>query len=82
MSEEDLTIMENIKKTDDENSEINSDTSSVISDSSVQSSSSSNTDIYDICGYIGPTLVCTDEGDSGLSFLEVISHIHFHSNKY
>ena len=78
MSKEDLTIIENLKRTEDENSEIHSDTSSVISESSVQSGSSSSTDIYDICGYIGPTLVCADEADSGQSYLEVvIQQLHF-----
>ena len=70
MSKNDQNIIVNLK-TEDENSELNSDASSVISDSSVQSSVSSNTDIYDICGYIGPTLVCTEESDSGQSYLEV-----------
>ena len=74
MSKEDLTMVENLKKTEDENS----DTSSVISESSVQSGSSSNTDIYDICGYIGPTLVCADEADIGQSYLEVVlQHLNF-----
>ena len=74
MSQLDLSSVENLKKTEDENS----DASSVISESSVQSSSSSNTDIYDICGYIGPTLVCADEADAGQSYLEVVlQHLHF-----
>ena len=72
MSKEDQNIMENLK-TEDETSELNSDACSMISDSSVQSSASSNTDIYDICGYIGPTLVCTEESDSGQSYLEVLT---------
>ena len=65
---EPIMSKEDLKKTEDENS----DASSVISESSVQSGSSSNTDIYDICGYIGPTLVCADEADSGQSYLEVV----------
>ena len=30
-----------------------------------------NTDIYDICGYIGPTLVCDPQSDSQQSYLDV-----------
>ena len=72
MSQEDLNVLGNLQKSYDDNTDFNSDTSSVFSDTSSHSGTSTSTDIYDICGYIGPTLVCTDEGDTGKSYLEVI----------
>ena len=45
-------------------------------ESQISTPSTSYNEIFDICGYIGPTLVCGNQVDSNQSYLEVLSYYY------
>ena len=48
-------------------------------ESQISTPSTSYNEIFDICGYIGPTLVCGNQVDSNQSYLEVLLYYYWWS---